>query len=121
MSSNHHLHSVVLVSIYTFVLHELSFLFPHWLQYFEKLRRRRRLPGQERTFYLLASLSLALFLLNLVLLISQIDQIKTSQRNCGILAIFIHLFLLSSFAWMMVEGIYLTIAVVKVSFVLMQV
>jgi len=75
----------------------------------------RKLPGQVRTFYLLASLSMSLFLLNTFLLLSQVTTINTSPHACRIIAIFIHFSLLSSFGWMMVEGVYLTIAVKKVS------
>ncbi|XP_076814307.1 adhesion G-protein coupled receptor G7-like isoform X18 [Clavelina lepadiformis] len=78
--------------------------------------RKMRTKGKFRSAFLLVNLGIALLILNISLIISEVPSLPTPSTGCTALAVIIHFALLSSLAWMMVEGVNIYIAVVHVMY-----
>ena len=74
-----------------------------------------RTQGKFRSAFLLVNLGMALLILNISLIISEAPSFPAPSTGCTAIAVIIHFALLSSLAWMMVEGVNIYIVVVHVS------
>ncbi|XP_076800818.1 adhesion G-protein coupled receptor G7-like isoform X4 [Clavelina lepadiformis] len=90
------------ISIFSLVLLVATFTFV------KKMRTR----GKFRSAFLLVNLGMALLILNISLIISEAPSLPTPSTGCTAIAVLIHFSLLSSLAWMMVEGVNIYIVVV---------
>uniref|UniRef100_H2ZHE2 G-protein coupled receptors family 2 profile 2 domain-containing protein n=1 Tax=Ciona savignyi TaxID=51511 RepID=H2ZHE2_CIOSA len=90
------------VSSFCLVLTILSFLCV------PNLRNGSRLRGAV----LLVNLSMALLLLNVLLMLSEQKFVKTSRDSCLVVGVLLHFALLASFSWMMVEAVNLCLIIV---------
>uniref|UniRef100_H2YF53 G-protein coupled receptors family 2 profile 2 domain-containing protein n=1 Tax=Ciona savignyi TaxID=51511 RepID=H2YF53_CIOSA len=74
-----------------------------------------RAGGKLRGAVLLVNLSMALLLLNLLLIFSEQSFVYSSPDSCLAVGVLLHFSLLASFAWMTVEAVNLCLVIVTVS------
>ncbi|CAK8674394.1 unnamed protein product [Clavelina lepadiformis] len=64
--------------------------------------------------FLMLNLSLSLFLLNILILISEIPGVRSDEGKCKALAGTLHFALISAFLWMFAQAVYVFISINKV-------
>ncbi|XP_078495919.1 uncharacterized protein LOC144751888 [Ciona intestinalis] len=78
--------------------------------------KKLRSGGKLRGAVLLINLSVALLLLNLLLIFSEQEFVYSSSDSCLAVGVLLHFSLLASFGWMMVEAANLYLVIVKPMF-----
>ena len=74
--------------------------------------KSRHVSMLSTTLFVMLNLTLAVLLLDVMLLVS---QSKTSRTTCKAIAIILHFAVSSCLSWMMNDAVYIYVAIVKVS------
>ena len=72
-------------------------------------------PPFSTTIFIMINLTSAVFLLDVTLLLSEVDEVISNDAGCNAIAIILHFGVFTCFTWMMNDAIYLYLVVSKVS------